>query len=196
MKLCPRDADLLREISSLSTMRVWYPTHLQKMPKVSWSCLTSLAQHHGFHPAAKSIMDYGMQLSTFSEGCSDLHLTLDLPPFTNHLLERASIRALRRTYPPDWLLIQGVSASREKRMAILNELISAVKFIKFFAWGDHWIKRSTDARGVETNGMVKVLFSMIWTSALILASLISFFTFGYQGNQLAASVAFMPIALL
>ncbi|KAG2038864.1 hypothetical protein BDR03DRAFT_953798 [Suillus americanus] len=93
MKLRPRDTDLLREISSLSTMRVWYPTHLQKMQNVSWSCLASLAQHHGFHPAAKSIMDYGMQLSTFSEGSSDLHLTLDLPPFTNHLLERASIRA-------------------------------------------------------------------------------------------------------
>ncbi|KAG1837163.1 hypothetical protein DFJ58DRAFT_863227 [Suillus subalutaceus] len=93
MKLHPRDTDILREISSLSTMRVWYPAHLQKMQKVSWSCLASLAQHHGFHPAAKSIMDYGVQLSTFSAGSSDLHLTFDLPPFTNHLLERASIRA-------------------------------------------------------------------------------------------------------
>ncbi|KAG2140210.1 uncharacterized protein EDB93DRAFT_1161923 [Suillus bovinus] len=93
MKLRARDTHLLREISSLSTMRVWYPTHLQKMQTVSWSCLSSLAQHHGFHPAAKSIMDYGMQLSAFSEGSSDPNLTFDLPPLTNHLLERASIHA-------------------------------------------------------------------------------------------------------
>jgi len=103
MTLRPRDTDLLREISSLSTMRVWYPTDLQKMQKVSWSCLTSLAQHHGFHPAAKSIMDYGMRLSTFSEGSSDVHLTLDLPPFTDHLLERASVRA-SAVYPDQFSL--------------------------------------------------------------------------------------------
>ncbi|KAG2344835.1 hypothetical protein BDR05DRAFT_1016249 [Suillus weaverae] len=95
---------------------------------------------------------------------------------------------------------KGVSASRDKRMAVLNELISAVKFIKFFAWEDRWIQRAMDARGVEMNWMVKarinsVLFSLIWTSAPILVSLISFFTFVYQGNQLTVSVAFTSIAL-
>jgi hypothetical protein len=50
---------------------------------------------------------------------------------------------------------KGVSASRDKRMAVLNELISAVKFIKFFAWEDRWIQRTMDARGVEMNWMVK-----------------------------------------
>ncbi|KAG0697961.1 hypothetical protein DFH29DRAFT_810975 [Suillus ampliporus] len=103
MKLCPRDTDLLREISSLSTKRVWYPTHLQKMQTVSWSCLSSLSQHHDFHPAAKSIMDYGMQLATFSEQSSNLHPSFDLPPSTNHLLERASIRA-SAIYPDQFAL--------------------------------------------------------------------------------------------
>ncbi|KAG1773378.1 hypothetical protein EV702DRAFT_577072 [Suillus placidus] len=93
MKLRSRDTDLLREISLLSSRRVWYPTHLRKMQRISWSCLASLAQHNGFHPAAKSIMDYGMQLSIVAEGSSNLHPTFDLPPFTNHLLERASVRA-------------------------------------------------------------------------------------------------------
>ncbi|KAG2138280.1 hypothetical protein DEU56DRAFT_886916 [Suillus clintonianus] len=102
-KLRPRDADLLREISSLSTKRVWYPAHIRKMQTVSWSCLVSLAQHHGFHPAAKSIMDYGMQLSTFAEGSSNLHPTFDLPPLTNHLLERVSIRA-SAVYPDQFSL--------------------------------------------------------------------------------------------
>jgi hypothetical protein len=91
MKLHSRDTELLRKISSLSTRRVWYPAHLQKMQTVSWSSLSSLAQHHGFHTAAKSIMDYGMQLSAFSEGPPTANF--DLPPCNNHLLERASIRA-------------------------------------------------------------------------------------------------------
>ncbi|KAG1816740.1 uncharacterized protein BJ212DRAFT_1480599 [Suillus subaureus] len=93
MRLRSRDTDLLREISSLSTKRVWYPIHLQKMQTISWSCLVPLAQHHGFHPAAKSIMDYGMQLATFSEGSANPPLTYELPQFTDHLLERASVRA-------------------------------------------------------------------------------------------------------
>ncbi|KAG1902165.1 uncharacterized protein F5891DRAFT_1172225 [Suillus fuscotomentosus] len=103
MKLRPRDADFLREISSLSTKRVWYPTHLQKMQTISWSCLAPLAQHHGFHPAAKSIMDYGMKLSTFSEGSANLQVAYELPRFTNHLLERASVRA-STIYPDQFSL--------------------------------------------------------------------------------------------
>ncbi|KAG1740597.1 hypothetical protein EDB19DRAFT_1828418 [Suillus lakei] len=103
MKLRSRDTDLLREISSLSTKRVWYPTHLRKMQRISWSCLAPLAQHHGFHPAAKFIMDYGMQLSAFAEGSSNLHPTFDLPPFTDHLLERASVRA-SAAYPDQFSL--------------------------------------------------------------------------------------------
>jgi hypothetical protein len=91
MKLRFRDTDLLREISSLSTRRAWYPVHLRKMQTVPWSSLSSLAQHHGFHTAAKSIMDYGMQLSAFSE--KSLNVTFDLPPHTDHLLQRSSIRA-------------------------------------------------------------------------------------------------------
>ena len=50
---------------------------------------------------------------------------------------------------------KGVSAARDKRMAVLNELIGAVKFIKFFAWEDRWIDRAMDARGVEMDWMVK-----------------------------------------
>ncbi|KAG1853154.1 hypothetical protein DFJ58DRAFT_883928 [Suillus subalutaceus] len=93
MKLRSRDTDLLRKISSLSARRVWYPIHLRKMQTVSWSSLAPLAQHYDFHLVAKSIMDYGRRLSNFSEGSASLQLIFDLPPTTDHLLERASIRA-------------------------------------------------------------------------------------------------------
>ncbi|KAG1816742.1 uncharacterized protein BJ212DRAFT_1576933 [Suillus subaureus] len=103
MRLRSRDTDLLREISSLSTKRVWYPIHLRKMQTISWSCLPYLAQHHGFHLAAKSIMDYGMRLSTFSEKSANLQLAYELPQITNHLLERASVRA-SAIYPDQFTL--------------------------------------------------------------------------------------------
>ncbi|KAG9310797.1 hypothetical protein JVU11DRAFT_8649 [Chiua virens] len=95
---------------------------------------------------------------------------------------------------------KGVSASRDKRMGVLNELISAVKFIKFFAWEERWIDRTMDARGVEMNWMVKarlnsIIFTTIWNSAPILVSLISFFVYIYQGNQLTISVAFTSITV-
>ncbi|KAF9219839.1 P-loop containing nucleoside triphosphate hydrolase protein [Gyrodon lividus] len=95
---------------------------------------------------------------------------------------------------------KGVSASRDKRMAVLNELINAVKFIKFFAWEERWIQRAMDARGVEMGWMIKarinsVMFTVVWTSAPILVSLISFFAYVYQGNKLTVAVAFTSIAL-
>ncbi|KAF8554053.1 hypothetical protein OG21DRAFT_1497299 [Imleria badia] len=95
---------------------------------------------------------------------------------------------------------KGVASARDKRMAVLNELIGAVKFIKFFAWEERWIDRAMDARGVEMNWIVKarlnsIVFTLIWTSAPILVSVISFFAYVYQGNKLTVSVAFTSIAL-
>ncbi|KAH7927030.1 hypothetical protein BV22DRAFT_1032254 [Leucogyrophana mollusca] len=95
---------------------------------------------------------------------------------------------------------KGLAASRDKRMAVLNELIGAVKFIKFFAWEDRWIKRAMDARGIEMKWMVKarmnmVMLSTIWNSLPIMVSLLSFFAFVYQGNELTVATAFTSIAL-
>ncbi|KIK33514.1 hypothetical protein CY34DRAFT_18321 [Suillus luteus UH-Slu-Lm8-n1] len=89
-------------------------------------------------------------------------------------------------------LQKSVSALRDQHMAVLNELIRAVKFIKFLAWEDRRIQRAMDAPGVEMNLMVKGRINsvLIWTSAPILVSLISFLTFLYQGHQPTASVAF------
>lgn len=97
-------------------------------------------------------------------------------------------------------IYKGLSTARDKRMGVLNELISAVKFIKFFAWEDRWIKRAMDAREVEMQWMVKarinnVLFSLIWSMAPILVSVTAFFAYVMQGNQLTVGTAFTAIAL-
>ncbi|KAI0657587.1 multidrug resistance-associated ABC transporter [Cubamyces menziesii] len=95
---------------------------------------------------------------------------------------------------------KGISTVRDKRMGVLNELIGAVKFIKFFAWEDRWIQRVMEARKVEMEWMVKarinsICFSLIWTCAPILVSVTSFFAYVAQGNELTIGTAFTSIAL-
>lgn len=90
---------------------------------------------------------------------------------------------------------KGVSSARDKRMGVLNELIGAMKFIKFFAWEEQWINRAMDAREVEMKWMVKarlnsVMFSLIWICAPILVSVTSFFVYVVQGNELTVGTAF------
>lgn len=64
---------------------------------------------------------------------------------------------------------KGVSVARDRRMAVLSELLSSVRFVKFFAWEGKWIGRVMDARAYEMGWMVKgMLFrSLIHTSMLI-----------------------------
>ncbi|KAJ7579704.1 hypothetical protein C8J56DRAFT_281572 [Mycena floridula] len=95
---------------------------------------------------------------------------------------------------------KGTLTARDKRMGALDELIKAVKFIKFFAWEDRWIERVLLQREAEMKWMVKsrvnsILFSTIWISAPILVSVISFFVYVWMGNVLTISVAFTAIAL-
>jgi len=108
---------------------------------------------------------------------------------------------------------QGTLAARDARMGVLNELIGAVKFIKFFAWEDKWIDRAMEARGKEMDWMVKckscqdsslnhansletlarinsVLFYTLWTTAPILVSITSFSVYVMTGNVLTVSTAF------
>ena len=85
-------------------------------------------------------------------------------------------------------------------MGVLNELLGAIKFIKFFAWEDRWTQRTMDARKKELSWLVKsrinsVLFSAIWTLAPILVSVVSFASYIWLGNQLTVSVAFTAISL-
>ncbi|EKM76533.1 hypothetical protein AGABI1DRAFT_122491 [Agaricus bisporus var. burnettii JB137-S8] len=95
---------------------------------------------------------------------------------------------------------KGVLAARDKRMGVLNELIGAVKFIKFFAWEDRWIERALDARSKELKWMTKartnsVMFYLLWSCAPILVSITSFLVYVMQGNQLTISTAFTAITL-
>ncbi|KAN0111601.1 hypothetical protein V8E52_008339 [Russula decolorans] len=95
---------------------------------------------------------------------------------------------------------KGLMATRDKRMGVLNELIGAIKFIKFFAWEDRWIDRVSDARATEIKWMIKarlnsVLFQLLWSCAPVLVSISAFLVFVLQGNELTVGIAFTAIAL-
>ncbi|KAG7443764.1 multidrug resistance-associated ABC transporter [Guyanagaster necrorhizus] len=95
---------------------------------------------------------------------------------------------------------KGYMAEKDKRMGVLSELIGAVKFIKFFAWEDRWIDRAMEARGKELKWLIKsrvnwIMFHVLWTTAPILVSIIAFFAYIVQGNELTISTAFTAISL-
>ncbi|KAJ7147242.1 hypothetical protein C8R46DRAFT_1129771 [Mycena filopes] len=95
---------------------------------------------------------------------------------------------------------KGRSKARDKRTSIVGELISSIKFIKFFAWEDRWIARAMAAREEEMKWMKKirlntVLLIAVWSAAPISLSLISFFTFVWVGNELTVGIAFTAITL-
>ncbi|TFK50640.1 multidrug resistance-associated ABC transporter [Heliocybe sulcata] len=95
---------------------------------------------------------------------------------------------------------KGLLSARDKRMGVLNELIGAVKFIKFFAWENRWIDRVMNARHKEIQWMIKsrinsLILSLLWTCAPILVSLVSFTTYVMLGNELTVSVAFTSLYL-
>ncbi|KAL4065664.1 hypothetical protein V8B97DRAFT_1983434 [Scleroderma yunnanense] len=94
-----------------------------------------------------------------------------------------------------------LSIARDHRISVLNELIKAVKDIKFFAWEDRWIGRVLATRETEMQWMKKTCInaiwsSLVWASAPMLVSVTSFLVYVYNGNQLTASVAFTSIALM
>ena|ERR1700761_5288458 len=50
---------------------------------------------------------------------------------------------------------KGVLAARDKRMGVLNEILTGMKFIKFFAWEGKWVDRAEEARKNEIKWLIK-----------------------------------------
>lgn len=94
----------------------------------------------------------------------------------------------------------GILAARDARMAVLNELISEVKFIKFFAWEDRWIARALKARAKELDWLIRerlnsIVFYLLWMLSPVCVSIVSFTVFVMTGGKLTVSVAFTAIQL-
>ncbi|KAG8816885.1 hypothetical protein FRC17_000158 [Serendipita sp. 399] len=90
--------------------------------------------------------------------------------------------------------------ARDKRMKVLNELVSEAKFIKFGAGENKWIEKCLAARAVELKLLIKgtinsLGFSITWSMAPVLVSIISFTVYVYTGHRLTVSVAFTAIQI-
>ncbi|EGO00623.1 hypothetical protein SERLA73DRAFT_104969 [Serpula lacrymans var. lacrymans S7.3] len=93
------------------------------------------------------------------------------------------------------MIQKNLLAARDKRMSVVNEVITAVKFVKFFAWEDRWIKRTFDAREIEMSWMIKsrinfMFFSLLWQSAPLIVSVVAFATYVFLGGHLTIGTAF------
>ncbi|KAF9510459.1 hypothetical protein BS47DRAFT_1377450 [Hydnum rufescens UP504] len=89
-RLDAAEVEVLREITALTPVRTWYPSHCRVMQQVQWSQLAPSAQHDGFRIVVKSIIDHAEQLRMFYDSQDDLTVkcTSDI-----HLLARAARRS-------------------------------------------------------------------------------------------------------
>ena len=91
--------------------------------------------------------------------------------------------------------------ARDKRITALNELITSIRFIKFFAWEQGWSERILRARREE----IKWLYRNVWITAGLMASFsLVPLTFGLtafasytlvEGKRLDVATGFTAIAL-
>ncbi|KAG8737214.1 hypothetical protein FRC10_008460 [Ceratobasidium sp. 414] len=98
-------------------------------------------------------------------------------------------------------LLRGISTIRDRRMRAMNEVILAIKFIKYSAWESRWISRILQAREDELKWlkMLKLTaFSMnlVWEVVPVLVSAIGFaFYTLVAGKELTVDVAFPCITV-
>lgn len=95
---------------------------------------------------------------------------------------------------------KAAAEARDKRMKVVNELVSEAKFIKFGAAEEKWIEKCLNARGKELRMLIKsqinsVFFSLTWAVGPVLVSIISFTTFVYTGHKLTVALAFTSIQI-
>ena len=91
-------------------------------------------------------------------------------------------------------------AARDRRVDILNELLAAIKLVKFQAWEGQWAKRVLDSRAVELVILIqfrclKILMELLWAAVPIAISVLTFYAYVAQGNELTIGTTFAAIAL-
>lgn len=92
-----------------------------------------------------------------------------------------------------------VMAATDKRLKLMNELLSAIRIVKFFAWESEFKKRIIKAREFELNAIRSRLLMFMWMMnawffipILIMVTVFYVYT---ENNTLTASIAFTALAL-
>ncbi|CAD6591258.1 MAG: hypothetical protein TREMPRED_006043, partial [Tremellales sp. Tagirdzhanova-0007] len=61
-------------------------------------------------------------------------------------------------------ITQELLKARDKRISVMNELLGAIQFIKFFAWTEQWKGRAAAARSKETTQMARSIINSLFIS--------------------------------
>ncbi|TFK48986.1 P-loop containing nucleoside triphosphate hydrolase protein [Heliocybe sulcata] len=91
--------------------------------------------------------------------------------------------------------------ARDERVALMNEILGAIRMLKFMAWERSFEDRVMKIRAKELkyqklNYTIETLFNAIWNGSPILVTLVSFWHFAViRGQTLTPSIAFTSITI-
>ncbi|KAH9043928.1 ATP-binding cassette transporter [Lactarius pseudohatsudake] len=91
--------------------------------------------------------------------------------------------------------------ARDERVGLMNEILGAIRMLKFMAWERNFEKRMLDLREKELkfqrlNYVMEILWNGIWNASPIVLALVAFFHFAVIKNEtLTPSVAFTSVAI-
>ncbi|KAI0066796.1 multidrug resistance-associated ABC transporter [Artomyces pyxidatus] len=89
--------------------------------------------------------------------------------------------------------------ARDERVALMNEILGAIRMLKFMAWERSFEKRVLQIRSKELkyqklNYAIEVLWNAIWSASPILVTLVAFFHFAVIRKEvLTPSIAFTSV---
>lgn len=92
-------------------------------------------------------------------------------------------------------------ATRDRRVSLMNEVLSSIRYIKFMAYERPFEKRILKVREEELeqqrkNYFLEVAFNFIWGASPIACVLVSFFVYvKIMGKPLTPSIAFTSLAV-
>ncbi|KAF3771283.1 hypothetical protein M406DRAFT_248309 [Cryphonectria parasitica EP155] len=95
---------------------------------------------------------------------------------------------------------QGINKITDQRVSLTQEILQAVRFVKYFGWESSFLNRLSELRGKEI-GMIQRLMAIrngimaVSISLPIFASMLSFITFTLSHHGLEASTVFSSLAL-
>ncbi|KAF8583290.1 P-loop containing nucleoside triphosphate hydrolase protein [Ramaria rubella] len=91
--------------------------------------------------------------------------------------------------------------ARDERVSLMNEILGAIRMLKFMAWERSFEKKVLKIRERELhfqrrNYIIETLFNTIWSASPVVVSLVSFWHFAVVREQmLTPSIAFTSIAV-
>ncbi|CAG8502741.1 9329_t:CDS:10 [Gigaspora rosea] len=133
---------------------------------------------------AQKISDFSAYV--FYSGVLAIILTYPLQAYTNQMFQT---------------IHKSLMAATDKRMGVINELLQAIRVIKFFAWEDQFRAKIMSARDNELKEVKRRLMQWVymvclWTSLPLVIMVAVFITYTKLfGNELTAAVAFTALAL-